>query len=209
MGDILRFTKPVNGTRCYLSCAGVWAGEAMLGSIATNMRESMGGLTGGGKPLSSGDKLQANSSAVRVRKQIPKWLVPDFNQQLEFGVIPGFQFDQFAFAQREKLFACEYFLSKDCDRMGYRLQGEPITPRSGGLISEPVVSGAIQVPADGQPIILMADRQTLGGYSTLGAVFSLDRARLSQKIPGQSVKFRKMSLYEARNRRRVFESRLV
>ena len=206
-GDQLVFSKPLNGLRAYLGALGGWKAESVLGSCATNMREKLGGLNGQGLALLEGDLIESVGATENKPREMQNWLIPDFNADYQFAVIPGFQFSQFAFGERQKLFASEFTLSKDCNRMGYRLSGSEINASNRSLISEPVVAGAIQVPADGQPIVLMADCQTLGGYPKLGTVFSLDLDRLSQKLPGQKVSFRKISLREAHNRSEVFNSK--
>lgn len=206
-GDELIFSKPLNGLRAYLATAGGWRAKSVLGSCSTNLRENLGGLNGRGLPLVEGDLIESVNAAANKSREMPEWLIPDFNADYQFAVIPGFQFAQFAFGEREKLFDAEFTLSKDCDRMGYRLSGSSISASNRSLISEPVVPGAIQVPADGQPIVLMADCQTLGGYPKLGTLFSLDLDRLSQKLPGKQVSFRKISLREAHNRSEIFNSK--
>jgi allophanate hydrolase subunit 2 len=83
--------------------------------------------------------------------------------------------------------------------MGYRLNGAPIAPAIGGILSEGICLGAIQVPADGQPIILLRDRQTIGGYPKLGSVLSLDLDRLAQLMPGDKLRFESISIEQAHN----------
>lgn len=203
-GDELLFTKPMNGLRAYLAVTGGWKAPSTLGSCSTHMRENLGGLCGEGLPLAQGDTLDSVGGDENILRSMPAWLIPDFNADYQYAVIPGFQFSDFAFGEREKLFNLDFKLSKDCDRMGYRLNGSEICASNQSLISEPVLPGAMQVPPDGQPIVLMADCQTLGGYPKLGRVFSLDLDRLSQQLPGKQINFRKISLHEAQNRAENF-----
>ena len=88
--------------------------------------------------------------------------------------------------------------------MGYRLSGEPIFPTTNALISEGVSFGAIQVPSDGQPIILLKDRQTIGGYPKIGTLFSLDAFALADRRPGQKVRFQPFDLSKAQREIRAF-----
>lgn len=206
-GDLLLFSKPRNGLRAYLATAGGWSAQNRLGSVATSMREKLGGLNGVGGAVEIGDCLTSNFSEPELTRVMPAWLIPDFNAASSFAVIPGFQYESFALHEREKLFNQSFELSKDCDRMGYRLMGVAIHSSNASLISEPVVRGAIQLPPDGQPIVLMADCQTLGGYPKLGTVFSLDLDRLSQRMPGQSLSFRKIAMAEVQKRYEAFESK--
>jgi allophanate hydrolase subunit 2 len=121
------------------------------------------------------------------------------------GVIPGYQYERFSAVERMKFFSGTYQVSTNIDRMGYRLQGEPINSGSSGIISEGIALGAVQIPADGQPIILLRDRQTIGGYPKIGCVFSLDLARLAQRKPGGRVEFTLLDLAAAENRRVLYD----
>ena len=93
----------------------------------------------------------------------------------------------------------QYQLSDKIDLMGFRLQGQAIHSAIEGILSEGICHGAIQIPGDGQPIVLMNDRQTIGGYPKIGSVIALDTARLSQLMPGQEISFEQISLEHAHN----------
>ena len=104
-------------------------------------------------------------------------------------VIPGYQQRQFPRAAQRRFFGSTFRVSDRCDRMGYRLEGPRIECDVDGILSEGICHGAIQIPPDGQPIVLLNDRQTIGGYPKIGTALSLDAARLSQLTPGCSVHF--------------------
>jgi allophanate hydrolase subunit 2 len=123
---------------------------------------------------------------------------------LVIDVVLGYQKDDFSKSDIQRFFSSEYKVNQDSDRMGYRLDGEALNPNLQGIYSEGISFGAIQVPANGLPIILLKDRQTLGGYPKLGTVVSVDAFRLSQCRPGHSVTFREVSLNSAQTRVREF-----
>jgi allophanate hydrolase subunit 2 len=123
-------------------------------------------------------------------------------------VIVGYQHAAYDNLQKQRFFTSEYRVTKNCDRMGYRLEGAAITGAITGILSEGICQGAIQIPADGQPIILLSDRQTIGGYPKLGSVLSLDLDRLAQLGPGGKVRFEPISIEQAHNLLLLAEYRL-
>jgi len=114
-------------------------------------------------------------------------------------VIPGYQQAHFSRLQQRRFFSHAFTVSERCDRMGYRLEGPAITCDIDGILSEGICFGAVQIPADGQPIVLLNDRQTIGGYPKIGAVLSLDAARLAQLRPGDTVHFAPINQHAAHN----------
>ena len=131
-------------------------------------------------------------------------------------VIPGYQQRHFSRYQQRRFFSHAFEVSERCDRMGYRLEGPAIHCDIEGILSEGICFGAIQVPADGQPIVLLNDRQTIGGYPKIGSALSLDCAHLAQLRPGGTVHFAPISPHAAHNalhlaasfsRRQRFEER--
>ncbi|OOZ41300.1 hypothetical protein BOW52_04770 [Solemya elarraichensis gill symbiont] len=135
---------------------------------------------------------------------MPPWAIPDYDAELALGVVPGYQAEQFPDEELEKLFSSGYEVTQNIDRMGYRLSGEAIDSGLDGIISEGICYGAIQIPGDGQPIVLMKDRQTIGGYPKIGSLTALGAAQLSQRGPGALVTFYPLSIYEARIQRILF-----
>ena len=185
------------GTRCYLAVSGGFDIAPSFGSTSTVVREKIGGLNG--DKLQAGDQLP--SSGTRLQKHCflaegDRPVYPDF---AELRVVPGYQQAAFSPLQQWLFFNTEYRLTERCDRMGFRLEGETVHSDMVGMLSEGICHGAIQIPADGQPIILMNDRQTIGGYPKIGAVISVDTARLSQLSPGSRVHFEAISLEQAHN----------
>lgn len=185
------------GLRSYLAVAGGFHVERSLGgSCSTVLREEMGGLDNTGRRLEAGDCLHYEPM-VRPHQAVSSRFIPDYQQPLTLRVVLGAQVDSFSNASLNTFFSSSYMLSPKSDRMGIRLEGASIASLRTGLISEGIALGAIQVPADGQPIILMQDRQTIGGYPKLGSVLPLDLYALAQRQPGAELKFSPISLFEA------------
>ncbi|PML81891.1 biotin-dependent carboxyltransferase family protein [Enterovibrio norvegicus] len=203
-GDTLAFGAPVNGLRAYLAVVGGFQVEEKLGSASTVKREQLGGLSGNGDPLKKGDVLHFTPHAEPIVQRAPKWTIPDYNAPLELGVMPAYQNASFSHDEQMTFFTNNYEVSQNIDRMGYRLSGTPIKSRLDGIISEGIAFGAIQIPNDGQPIVLMKDRQTIGGYPKIGCLSSLGAGQLSQRQPGQIVTFTSMDVADAEVERRLF-----
>ncbi len=202
-GDRLFMGFATSGQRSYLAVAGGFQIAESFGSVASVQREQIGAFAG--QPLRQGNGLPcAASCAEKPVRSVPWRYVPDYDQPLTLRVIPGYQADQFAGRALETFYNSDYCLSSDSNRMGFRLQGEVLDSGVSGLLSEGISYGAIQVPPDGQPIILMKDRQTLGGYPKLGTVLPLDAFRLSQCRPGTAVRFETMQLPAAQAVMRAF-----
>jgi allophanate hydrolase subunit 2 len=135
---------------------------------------------------------------------VPDWAIPDYDRPLELGVMPGYQHDEFDIVKRTKLFSASYQVSQNMDRMGYRLSGDAIQPRRNGIVSEGIAYGAIQIPSDGQPIVLLKDRQTIGGYPKIGCISALGAGQLAQRGPGSVVRFHPMDVSQAEAQRMIF-----
>ncbi len=196
-GDKIELGFATEGCRSYLAVAGGFHIEESFGSTATVVRESLGGLAG--DKLKAGDVLPANSVSDVVAKVLPEHLRPDYTLDPVLRVIPGYQQHAFSRFQQRLFFGSDYEVSDRCDRMGYRLTGAEIKPSIDGILSEGICLGAIQVPADGQPIVLLNDRQTIGGYPKIGSMMSLDVARLGQCMPGTKISFKAVTIDCAHN----------
>ena len=187
-GQHLKFGRVVQGARAYLAIAGGILTETVLGSRATHLVSQMGGLTG--RALSPGDRLPvlARPAARPLRKAFGLTLPTGGRARLR--VMPGPQDDWFDADALKALTAVSFRISPRSNRMGYRLEGPPLArAREDELISEPVGMGAIQVPGAGEPILLMADRQTAGGYPKIAHVISADLPMAGQLAPGDFLEF--------------------
>ncbi|MDN3526642.1 biotin-dependent carboxyltransferase family protein [Halomonas sabkhae] len=207
-GQRLSFQQPVNGLRAYLAVAGGFEAEQVLGSTATVTREGLGGLHGDGQPLQEGDRLSraAGPSGLQPGQQAPADAIIDYRQAPRLALIPGAQVAAFEGRSLYQAFNATWQVDDRADRMGVRLRGPELKCRSGGMISEGIGPGAVQVPPDGQPIALLNDRQTIGGYPRLGALTPLACARLAQCLPGQQVRLQPTSLEQASRAYRAFRS---
>ncbi|MCM0612901.1 biotin-dependent carboxyltransferase [Marinobacter sediminum] len=207
-GDRIEFTMPVSGLRAYLAVSGGFKATLKLGSCATVSREGLGGLDGDGAKLTKGDRLEFDAYEGSIVATVPDSELPDYRQPLRLGVIPGYQYRHFSAFERMKFFSCDYEVSQNIDRMGYRLSGDAIQSELNGIVSEGIAYGAIQVPSDGQPIVLMKDRQTIGGYPKIGCLSALDAGQLAQRGPGASVSFYLSDVADSEASRMLFNRRL-
>lgn len=204
-GDRISFNTPQTGLRAYLAVAGGILSPVMLGSRCVVMREQIGGLNNRGEMLKAGDYLPYETIKPYLQREVALCDIPNFEAELELGVILGYQHRQFTQLDTQRFFNSEYCLTAHVDRMGYRLDGPTLKPQTSGIISEGITLGAIQVPADGKPIILMSDRQTIGGYPKLGSVFSLDLYQLAQRGPGAKIRFVPKDIAIAQVQRTLFQ----
>ena len=196
-GDTISLDFAENGCRSYLGVADGFIIEPEFGSTATVTRENIGGLRG--DKLHAGDLLPCRTVSQRRRHYLPMEHQPHYDTTITVRVIPGYQQHHFSRLQQRRFFSHAYTVSERCDRMGYRLEGPVIDCDIEGILSEGICFGAIQVPADGQPIVLLNDRQTIGGYPKIGSALSLDAARLTQLTPGGTVHFAPISPHGAHN----------
>lgn len=206
-GQQLRFTRPITGARAYLAAPGGFAAVDVLGSCATVTREGLGGLDGSGKALAEGDQLIYSGASFELHA-LPDHLIPDFSDQRPLDVVLGAQIGQFSGLSLFDAFNSDWTLDSRADRMGMRLLGPELVYQGKPMISEGIPLGAIQVPPDGQPIVLLNDRQTIGGYPRLGALTPLSLARLAQKLPGSVVRMRAV-VQEVAHREQVRFLKLV
>ncbi|TNF05458.1 MAG: biotin-dependent carboxyltransferase [Gammaproteobacteria bacterium] len=195
-GDRVTLGFARSGVRAYLAVAGGLVVSPVLGSSATVIREGIGGIEG--RKLKTGDNLVCPQADDKDCLRVPTGYRPVYNKRVLLRMVMGYQHDAFAPEQRERFYAGEYQVSSQCDRMGYRLEGPTIHCDMPGMLSEGISLGAVQVPPDGQPIVLLCDRQTIGGYPKLGAVLSVDLPLLAQLPAGGRVSFAPISVDEAR-----------
>lgn len=195
------------GARAYLAIDGGIATTAQLGSRSTDLRAGFGGHDG--RALRAGDQLPlgepqrwaAPAGASRW------WIEP--GEDLDLGRTALARFVPLH-ADEEALSQQAWRLSATSSRQGLRLSGVPLAVRDAGQrISEPVAPGTLQLPPDGQPIVLMAEAQTVGGYARLGHVISADLPRLAQLRPGETLHFLPVSMAEAQRLQRVRSASLA
>lgn len=184
----------------YLAVGGGIDTPPVMGSRATYTRAGFGGLDG--RPLSEGDVLPLGEHHPVVDPAgttLPEIYRPAYCADPTLRVIPGPQADAFTDAGWQAFTGGAYLLTHTADRMGYRLEGAPVEHRaSADILSDGIVFGAVQVPSSGQPIVMMSDRQTAGGYTKIAVVIRADLPLLAQCQPGASqVRFQPVSVEEA------------
>ncbi len=200
-GDTLSLDMAKSGCRSYIAFAGGVDVPVVLGSRSTNMKCRMGGYEG--RPLQTGDAFETGlwgEEAAERYEEVRDRSFPAeaYTSPIEVRVIEGPQAEYFTEKGKETFYTARYTISDQSDRMGYRLEGEAIESVDGtDIISDGIAFGAVQVPAGGRPIVLLADRQTTGGYAKIATVCSFDIPRLVQGKPGDTVCFRRISLEEA------------
>jgi biotin-dependent carboxylase-like uncharacterized protein len=204
-GDTLSFGNPVNGLRSYLAVAGGFNGDAVLGSLACVVREQLGGFDGQGTSIREGDLLLVNpASNSAPDRSVPASETPDYRQAVTLDLVPGAQIAAFSGKSLFDAFNAQWQVDQRADRMGVRLTGPALQCSIKSLVSEGISLGAVQVPPDGQPIALLNDRQTIGGYPRLGNLTPLSASRLAQCMPGQTVRLRPAGIDSALRRHREF-----
>lgn len=196
-GARLRFGPRRSGARAYLAVAGGIAVTPVLGSRATHVISGMGGADG--RPLRAGDRLPVGRPPEgQASTSLPAPIVPPPGQPARVRVLPGPQDGYFAAGALEALCSAPYTVAPNSDRMGFRLDGPRLVhAASADIISDATPLGVLQVPASGQPILLMADRQTTGGYPKIATVIAADLAVAGQLAPGDTIAFEVCSLRDA------------
>jgi len=189
-GQRLQFTQPMLGARAYLAAPGGFDAPKVLGSSATVVREELGGLDGMGHALGKGASLSYSGNPVMLLRELRADQRPDLNLDAPLDLVLGAQIGEFSGQSLFDAFNSAWHLDSRADRMGIRLLGTALQYQGKPMISEGIPLGAVQVPPDGQPIVLLNDRQTIGGYPRLGALTPLALARLAQCLPGASVRLR-------------------
>ncbi|RZK81823.1 MAG: biotin-dependent carboxyltransferase family protein [Pedobacter sp.] len=194
-GQVLAFGKNELGCRAYLIVAGGFVLTEVLSSYSTYLRAAIGGWEG--RALKSGDMIPFKKQYTHGLKKF-NWLAdlktyPDLTQR-RIRFVSGPHADLFTVA-----LSGEYKITNNSDRMGFRLDGLALLQKQpvAEMLSTAVTFGTIQVPPDGQPIVLMADHQTTGGYPIIGQVISVDLPLLAQKKPGDAITFAMVSVFHA------------
>ena len=195
-GDVIKFGKPKIGLRAYLAVAGGYDRPEVMGSQSDYVKAGIG------KALQKGELINgycegssANSGIGLLENEIPK-----YEKEVELRVVPGPHCEFFTEDSRDAFFSQEYIVSPQADRMGYRLDSESGLlkhVKKAEIWTDAVPLGALQVPSNGHPILLMADRQTTGGYPRIGTVITVDLPKAAQLAPGAKIRFQSICVDEA------------
>jgi len=198
--DILKMSFASKGCRAYIAFAGGVDVKPVMGSHSTFLAGKMGGYEG--RQLKAGDSLTLGAKTGNpLQIRLPDDLLNSIFSNKPIKILPGPEIISFGADAIKKLLSSTFTVSPDSNRMGYRLDGAKLTTKTAekGIISSPVSMGCIQIPASGQPLVLMADRQTTGGYPRIAVVATIDLPRLAQMKPGDKLCFEEISLDEAQN----------
>ena len=197
-GQTLRFGAPKAGCRAYIAFAGGLDIPVVMGSRSTNMKAKIGGMKG--RKLEKEDVIGFRDPKATIKNLDTRRMAPEFVPRKEYTVrvILGPQDDMFTDAGIKTFLSEVYSVTQEFDRMGCRLDGPIIEHKNGGdIISDGIAFGAIQVPSAGKPIIMLADRQTTGGYTKIANVISADFRILAQLKAGDKIRFEKISIAAA------------
>jgi len=195
-GDVLKFGPARSGVRAYVAVSGGITTPPALGSRSTYVRGALGGL--GGRALRKGDQLPLGRPGAVRTGRVKAGRAANYAAEPEVRVVLGPQDDRFNARGIAAFLEGPYEMLPQSDRMGARLKGPFIEHTRGhDIISDGVALGGIQVIGDGQPIVLLVDRQSTGGYTKIATVCSFDIGRIGQVKPGQRLRFRKVTVAEA------------
>ena len=207
-GDEIDIGTARHGARAYLAVGGGFAAESVLGSVSTDVNARLGGVDG--RALREGDTVAfgpaGRKGSARAKRRTPAWSLDprpwfDADGAEPIRLIRGHHFDALDAGSRTALFDAEFRVAADSNRVGFRLDGPALklgAPLE--LVSEPTAAGTLQLPPGGQPIALMAEHPTIGGYPRIGQIAAVDLTRLSQRRPGDRVRFAEIGLDDAQTR---------
>lgn len=199
-GQVLRFTAPKSGCRAFIAFAGGLDVPQVMGSRSTYMKAKIGGWQG--RKLEKGDVIPFRAPKAALPHMEDRALKAEFKPQKEYvlRVILGPQDDCFTPAGIDTFLSQVYTVTPEFDRMGCRLEGPVVAHKeSGDIISDGIAFGAIQIPSAGKPILMLADRQTTGGYTKIANVITADFRLLAQLKAGDKVRFQKVSVQFAQS----------
>jgi allophanate hydrolase len=204
-GQRFRVSKLGGAACCYLAVEGGFGVEPCLGSASTYARGGFGGLEG--RAVQAGDLLPLAREQASERAELALPEPPPPSREQPIRIVLGPQQDHFTEAALERLVSEDFIVSKHADRMGMRLDGPLLAHRDGyNIVSDGIATGAIQVPGSGQPILLLADHQTTGGYPKIATVISADIPVVGRRKSGDLVRFTAVDIAEAERLRREQEA---
>lgn len=194
-GDIIQYGGAKTGKCGYLAILGGLQTEKNRHSRSTVIRDELSKATS--TPLHKGQCLPITTQRIKTRTVelqtqvgVPRHYIPNYSSPLTLGLLPCYQWQQLTLKQQQQLLTNKYQISAQANRMGYQLTGEIITDLPTTQASEGIALGSVQLPANGQPIILLQDRQTIGGYPKAGVISALDCGKLSQRQQGADITFK-------------------
>ncbi|MCA0170596.1 biotin-dependent carboxyltransferase family protein [Bacillus sp. RAR_GA_16] len=201
-GQVLEFGQPRQGVRAYLTVSGGFHAKEYMGS------RSVYEPAGLGRKLEKGDELVGEPRKQKAGTGLFFTEIPDYDRDVAVRVVKGPHHEQISDKVVSDFFAMTHEVSPQSNRMGYRLHSELQTNHEANVVSDGVPLGGIQLPGNGQPIILLADRQTTGGYTRIGTVIGPDLPLIAQLPPGGKIRFKEVSVEEAQEAAKQEEQKL-
>ena len=205
--DIIKIGKILSGNWIYLGVCDGFSIKKEFGSNSTTVKENLGGITG--IRLKKGDILAFHKTKKINKKFLKKEFIQKYEDELTLRVLLSYQYENFSKEEIKKFFSSTYLVTKDFNRMGCKLQGNSIKCDINGIVSEGIAFGSIQIPKDGQPIVLLKERQTIGGYPKIGTVLNIDCFKLAQAKIGTKVRFQELSYENALEKSKKFYSSML
>jgi biotin-dependent carboxylase-like uncharacterized protein len=199
-GEVVSFGRMESGCRAYLSIRGGINTPLVLESRSTYVRGGFGGING--RQLKTGDIIEEfDAPLLKSGYTLPEELVPQFTGQFTAHVVLGPQESMFTEKGINTFLSSQYKVTLEADRMGYRLEGQSIEHKAKAeIVSDPLLPGAIQVPKNGQPIVIMQDAQTTGGYPKIAVAITPDVSLLGQAKPNDVINFSRITMHQAREK---------
>lgn len=191
-GDTLELGFSTDATTIYLGIKDGFIKDKVMGSASVSIKENIGGTA-----IKIGDELEYKSTIFNEIRHLKKEYIPKFQNEIVLRLIKGYQYESFKDRDIKSFFSTIYEVSNQTNRMGTRLSGEPLQNIQKGIISEGISYGAVQIPPHGEPIVLLKERQSIGGYPKIGSIIPQDCFLLSQAKPKTKVRFQEISLEEA------------
>ncbi|MDH7477117.1 MAG: biotin-dependent carboxyltransferase family protein [Candidatus Bathyarchaeota archaeon] len=203
-GDVISFGKMKSGCRAYLSIKGGINTPLVLGSRSTYVRGGFGGING--RQLKSGDIIEGFATPpLKMGYAMPEALIPQYTGNFTVHVVLGPQADMFTENGITTFLSNPYTVTSEADRMGYRLEGPTIEHKAkADIVSDALLPGAIQVPKNGKPILIMRDAQTTGGYPKIAVAITPDVSMLGQAKPNDTIAFSKISMQSAHEKTKAY-----
>ena len=208
-GDVIKLSGAVKGLRSYLAFSGGILGDLVMESRATYLKGGIGGF--GGRAIKANDIVKIGDYSRVLINELDSHFIPGYEDQIVIKAVLGPHDEMFTPKGIDSFFSQTYKIGARSDRMGIFLEGESLEFSGAGadILSSAILMGSIQVANDGAPIVLMADRQTTGGYAQIATVMTLDLYKLAQAKPGTEVNFQKVTVDEAMELYRAYEGKIL
>ena len=207
--DILKLGGAKSGIRSYIALSGGINIAPVMGSYATYIKGGIGGMDG--RPLKAGDELNLKPAASQGIREMDDTDIPAYGDNIILRAVPGPFWEYFTEEGHELFFSQTYTVGARSDRMGIFLEGAPLSFKNetADILSSAILMGSIQITNDATPVILMADRQTTGGYAQIATVITPDLEKAAQAKPGAKINFQKVAVKEAQNIYTDYEKKIA